>query len=116
MLISKDGTLSESRALALAGAGFAALKASTITSAAGLAVWCGLAIIDTTFESKHHKDFVERVRGDNPNLILLSLRTGAIEPDMLIKAVRDCLEANYDGPRVVVIDNRATTPRQEHPF
>jgi hypothetical protein len=54
LIVSKDKSLLESRALLLKSAGYLTLKASTITGSAGLASFCHLAIIDKTFTTEDH--------------------------------------------------------------
>jgi hypothetical protein len=115
LIASKEETLLGTRALLLESTGYSTLKASTLTGAVGLAFYCHMAIIDKTFTTKDHEDFVDRVHRDCPNLVVLCLRTGLIDPQVLIQSVTDCLAAKYDGPKVVVIDDPRTPPCQEEP-
>jgi hypothetical protein len=104
LLVSRDKALLETRALLLQRVGYPTLKASTLIGAAGLAFCCQLAIIDRTFASKNHEEFVDRVHGDHPDFVVLSLRTVLIQPEALIDAVRDALAALPGGPKVVIIE------------
>lgn len=110
LLVSKDKSLIESRTLLLKSAGYSTLKASTLTGSAGLASFCHLAIIDMTFTTEDHEDFVHRVHRDRRDIVVLSLRRRLIEPEVLIMAVTDCLAARPKGPKVVIIDDSATSP------
>jgi hypothetical protein len=115
LIVSKDKSLLESRALLLKSAGYLTLKASTITGSAGLASFCHLAIIDKTFTTEDHEDFIHRVHRDRRDLVVLSLRRGLIKPEVLIKAVTDCLTARPKDPKVVIIDDPATLPCHDQP-
>lgn len=104
LLVSKDKALLETRALLLQRVGYPTLKASTLVGATGLAFCCRLVIIDRTFAIRHHEDFVDRVHSERPDLVVLSLRTALIEPEGLIKAVKDSFAAQPGAPKVVVIE------------
>lgn len=104
LLISRDETLQNTRALILKGAGYHTIRTSSLTSAVQLCSRCQMAIIGHTFGPEEQDDFINRVHEGNPSVFVLCLHFGLTQPRALLTAVANCFAAQPGGSRVCIVE------------
>jgi hypothetical protein len=114
LLVSRDESLQNTRALILEAFGYRTIKTANLTSAVQLASHCQMSIIGHTFSPEEQDDFIDRVHEGNPSVFVLCLRFGLTNPQVLLTAVNNCFATRHGESRICVIEesNVITWPRR----
>jgi hypothetical protein len=104
LLVSRDESLQNSRALVLEGFGYRTIKTGSLTSAVQLSSHCQMSIIGHTFTPEEQDDFIDRVHEENSSVFVICLRFGLIQPQALLTAVANCFAAQPGDSRVCIME------------
>jgi hypothetical protein len=88
LLVSRDGSSQETRALILEHAGYRTVHSETISSAVPLAAGSQMAIIGHSLNPSEQDEFVKNAPEINPNLYVLYLRYGLVQPESLLPVMK----------------------------
>lgn len=104
LLVSRDESLQNTRALILEAVGYRTIKTGSLTSAVQLSGHCQMSIIGHTFNSAEQDDFIDQVHEGDSSVFVLCLRFGLTNPQALLTAVNDCFAAQPGGSRVCIVE------------